>query len=69
MERVPQGLAGPPEDAGPVTAVEDSLRTGVAVKVAGRRDRVAPYRVSTPSAAVTFSVCVLRASPYVTVTR
>ena len=31
--------------------------------------RVAAYRVSTPSAAVTFSVCVLRASPYFTVTR
>ena len=28
-----------------------------------------PYRVSTPSAAVTFSVCVLFSSPYVTVTR
>lgn len=34
-----------------------------------RRGGVPPYRVSTPSAAVTFSVCVLRASPYVTVNR
>ena len=32
-------------------------------------DQDPAYRVSTPSAAVTFSVCVLFSSPYVTVTR
>lgn len=62
-----------------MTAVEDSLRArsrtlpGAQVQTAKdtheERGRVAPYRVSTPSAAVTFSVCVLFASPCVTVTR
>ena len=79
MDRVPRGLAGPPEDAGAVTAVEDVLRArsrtlpGAQAQTAKEpreeRGRPAPYRVSTPSAAVTFSVCVLFSSPYVTVTR
>ena len=62
-----------------MTAVEDSLRArrrtlpGAHAQTAKEpheeRGHIAAYRVSTPSAAVTVSVCVLRASPYFTVTR